>query len=234
MKHVGEFMRLIDALWSVWEFDMWNPKEHLSVAYVMDRLDDSDDLQRICSRWISMAQDQEFNELAWNIWNKEVELSENDDRIPPEQKKLYRESLALAERMYSQNRLTVFGIISKEYAPDWFWEVFGTYIPLREEDRRLTVIQYCEDNNFMTVAQAEKQYNKLEKHSDLLNEFCYFIRTGNFKRLDPIVATSRKISAEQLCMTTRLTPLGAYNYMISLRETPQRALEALDKGLPVK
>ena len=212
MKHVGEFMRLIDALWSVWEFDMWNPKEHLSVAYVMDRLDDSDDLQRICSRWISMAQDQEFNELAWNIWNKEVELSENDARIPPEQKKLYRESLVLAERMYSQNRLTVFGIISKEYAPDWFWEVFGAYIPLREEDRRLTVIQY----------------------SDLLNEFCYFIRTGNFKRLDPIVATSRKISAEQLCMTTRLTPLGAYNYMISLRETPQRALEALDKCLPVK
>ena len=41
-------------------------------------------------------------------------------------------------------------------------------------------------------------------------------------------------SAEELCNTTILKPLGAYNYLIYLRDNPEEALANLKAGLPIK
>jgi hypothetical protein len=79
---------------------------------------------------------------------------------------------------------------------------------------------------------AKKAYEKLSKYEDIRNEFYYYVMNEEFPKEQAISVEG--YTAENLCETTRLNPLGAYNYLIYLREEPEEALEELKKGLPIK
>lgn len=81
-------------------------------------------------------------------------------------------------------------------------------------------------------AKANQIYEKLARHPDILAEFAGYIQNNTFPQTSPI--TVEGITAEQLTKMTYLTPLGAYNYLIRLREKPQEALADLAAGLPNK
>lgn len=71
----------------------------------------------------------------------------------------------------------------------------------------------------------------LKRDMYVLAEFKHYVATGSFVPADCCYRI-QGYSAEQLCRTTCLTPLGAFNYLIYLQERPEEALANLKAGLP--
>jgi len=82
---------------------------------------------------------------------------------------------------------------------------------------------------------SEKLLNKfvdtLATHRDIFIEFYDYVLYEEFTESAIKV---EGYTAEYLHKNYPLSPLGAYNYLISLREQPEKALEDLKKGLPRK
>lgn len=72
--------------------------------------------------------------------------------------------------------------------------------------------------------------DKLHKYGDIFNEFYYYVLRESFE--DGVVESG--YYASKLVEDFSLSPLGAYNYLIYLREDPQNALADLKAGLPRK
>ena len=77
-----------------------------------------------------------------------------------------------------------------------------------------------------------KEIEKLNRHQDIKMEFYRTLMREAFPKNRAI--TVEGYTAQKLTETTRLTVLGAYNYLIYLREDPKTALNNLKKGLSVK
>ena len=74
--------------------------------------------------------------------------------------------------------------------------------------------------------------SKLIAHKDVYFEFYDYVLYEQFPEEDAIVVEG--LSAQQLATNYPLSPLGAYNYLIYLREMPEKALADLKAGLPTK
>lgn len=73
--------------------------------------------------------------------------------------------------------------------------------------------------------------SKLQKYGDIFFEFYDFVLYERFTE-DGIVIEG--YTAQKLADNFQLSPLGAYNYLIYLREMPGKALADLKAGLPTK
>lgn len=93
------------------------------------------------------------------------------------------------------------------------------------------ILDYLMNKCKMSEKQAKENLGKLRRHEDIYTELVYYISHNDFKE-NPICIEG--YSAEQLYKTTRLEIIGAYNYLIYLREKPEEALRDLNAGLPVK
>ena len=91
-------------------------------------------------------------------------------------------------------------------------------------------------NDYLTVStdysERRKQaiLDKLHKYGDIFNEFYYYVLRETFE--DGVVESG--YFASKLVNDFPLSPLGAYNYLIYLREDPEHALADLKAGLPRK
>lgn len=68
---------------------------------------------------------------------------------------------------------------------------------------------------------------------EVLNEFKYFVRKNEFVPEDLCIKRCG-YSAKQIYEATHLEEIDAYNYLIFLKNNPNRALERLKAGLPRK
>lgn len=84
------------------------------------------------------------------------------------------------------------------------------------------------DYNY-SPAMAKKACDKLMQYYDIANEF-YQVSENDFPSYDPIYVEN--YTAEKLYNNYHLSILGAYNYLIYLREHPKEALHDLKLGLP--
>lgn len=75
---------------------------------------------------------------------------------------------------------------------------------------------------------------KMEKHEDIFQEFIQGIYENPFGFPNSSAVSVEGYTAKQLFDNYPLSELGAYNYLIYLRETPKDALSDLRKGLPRK
>lgn len=230
MSVQSDFLRLINELWEVEQINMWNPKAHLALAYLLDQTYGNDDYESNYAQWMQLIRDRDFNEFSWAISLACVNASKTDARIDTREIEEMEGVLLWEKSDYDQQRLARFGVVDEDYAPDWFWEMFGSYIKLEELKRETAVKAYFMKECAMSEKRAQDSYLKLYKHFDLFNEFYYFIKNDRFISYNPAIAEG--FTAQQLHEATYLTPLGAYNYMIYLRESPKEALEDLKKGLP--
>jgi hypothetical protein len=73
---------------------------------------------------------------------------------------------------------------------------------------------------------------KLDKHPDILEEFTKWVQTRQYPVRGAICVEG--YTAQKLSESTHLHPVGAYNYLIYLREKPEEALNRLKQGLPIK
>lgn len=95
-------------------------------------------------------------------------------------------------------------------------------------------IRYIQKQYGYPESRSRKMIDQMLKHEDIFEEFFNYIRVGKF-----ISKNGKKIelsgyTAEQLHENFKLSPLGAYNFLIYLEEEPQEALADLKKGLPRK
>lgn len=84
----------------------------------------------------------------------------------------------------------------------------------------------------MTEKRIAKGLEKFNRHKDIKMEFYETIMYDDFPVNSPI--TVEGYNAKQLNQNTHLSVIGAYNYLIYLREDAKNALEDLQKGLPQK
>lgn len=95
------------------------------------------------------------------------------------------------------------------------------------------IVKCVMDKFELKLKAAIKALLKLSRYTDIYNEFVDVISCG--KWMDTRMAVSVEgFTAEQLNSSYPLSLLGAYNYLIFLRESPKEALESLKKGLPRK
>ena len=92
------------------------------------------------------------------------------------------------------------------------------------------IIKYMKDTCNMTEKQIAENMNKLNRHKDIKNELCLTLIKGYILGDKALVVSG--YTAEQLEKNTYLNTLGAYNYLIFLRENPEKALDLLNRGLP--
>ena len=85
----------------------------------------------------------------------------------------------------------------------------------------------------MTTKRAVIMLEKIARHPDIFDEFQQTINFSTRQRIDNAVCVEG-YTAWALETTTRLNTIGAYNYLVYLREDPEGAKRALTAGLPVK
>lgn len=233
-KSLGDdFLKLIDVLWKIKEFNMFEPLLHLSIAYVLDNLYDTNEYEQKYNQLFKLAQDKKFNEFSWEFTKICTDMVKKDKRTTKEDIDLYDKWLEIDKKRYKAEELTLFGLKGTEkaekYAPNWFFQLFHSYMPLKIQEIENTIINYLKVNYSMSYERAKKSYDKLYNQLDLLKEFYHYIISEEFPSLYP--KTSQLITAKQLYETNRLSVLGAYNYLIYLREKPVEALKDLNGGL---
>lgn len=76
-------------------------------------------------------------------------------------------------------------------------------------------------------------WNDLKYDFHVLNEVKYFALNGKFVPKDDCYKVEG-YSAQDIYEKTYLTEIGAYNYLIYLKEDPEQALKDLKNGLPIK
>ena len=101
------------------------------------------------------------------------------------------------------------------------------------EDKEPIIIEYIKSEYGYSDTKARKTLNYLLQVKAIAFEFLHFIENGSFvpNRYASVFFgyTAKKISTE-----TDLTVLGAFNYMVFLKQNPNEALLNLEKGLPRK
>lgn len=97
--------------------------------------------------------------------------------------------------------------------------------------REIGIREYLIYHIRLSQTQVDKTIETLLRHKDICNEFYRYIIDEEFPASQLSV---EGYTAEQICKTTCLTPLGAYCYLIYLRENPEKALADLAAGLPRK
>jgi hypothetical protein len=60
----NDFLELVSLLWEIEEFDMWLPKEHGSLAYLMDRIYVTNEYVEKYDKIKLLATEKNANELA--------------------------------------------------------------------------------------------------------------------------------------------------------------------------
>lgn len=80
----------------------------------------------------------------------------------------------------------------------------------------------------MTDKVAFQVLGKLQRHPDILSEFRQWIRSKEFPR--EVAISIEGYTAASLVKATYLRPVGAYTYLIYLRENPKAALEDLGRS----
>ncbi len=93
------------------------------------------------------------------------------------------------------------------------------------------IMNYLVIERGMTEKVAKGILNKLSTFDDIRDEFCLWLDTRVFPESGIFV---ENMNAKKLNETTYLSPVGAYTFLVYLRENPDEALKKLKAGLPKK
>ena len=114
--------------------------------------------------------------------------------------------------------------------------VFYEYARKTEWTKAYFVDSVIKDHMFyachMSEKRIEKGIEKFKRHQEIKIEIYRTLMRETFPKNRAIIVEG--YTAEQLNETTHLTVMGAYNYLIYLREDPKTALDNLKRGLLTK
>ena len=128
--------------------------------------------------------------------------------------------------------------------------IIGVFLPLSATKEHINLIREVERNSWNyhpyddTIIEKIKNYFKLnqriavecidelEKHPDIQKEFLDGLQESAFVFMKDNPISVQGYTAKYLFENYPLNELGAYNFLIYLREKPEEALEKLKQGLP--
>lgn len=126
----------------------------------------------------------------------------------------------------------IFLEISSDYKSEMYKELCLVDSTISEMYEK-KIIEFYKENSQLSEKRIEKCVKNLKIYSDLFSEMVGYILDGkNFTNLSLIEVQG--FTAKSLSENYPLTVVGAYNYLIYLREDPQSALNDLKNGLPRK
>ncbi|MDD8048376.1 MAG: hypothetical protein PHH04_02115 [Thomasclavelia sp.] len=90
------------------------------------------------------------------------------------------------------------------------------------------IIKYCKEQLNLNDNRCKQEYSSIHTCKDVEEEFVKYIQEGWSD--NPI--HEQGYNAKTLNEKFPLSVLGAFNYLIYLRDNPKEALDNLNKGLP--
>lgn len=90
------------------------------------------------------------------------------------------------------------------------------------------------DEYFITELKVPRQQaimmiEKIRRYDDIYNEFYYWLNNRNYEKEEPLVVEG--YTAKQIHeLNPRFEGIGVYNFMITLREHPERAKRYINDG----
>lgn len=94
--------------------------------------------------------------------------------------------------------------------------------------RRMHVKACIKNSTGYSGERLDKVVDKLETYDDIFSEFYRYVLYEAMP-VDGALVSVKGFTAPVLCENYMLTPLGAYNYLIYLRECPRDAMRDLKK-----
>lgn len=140
--------------------------------------------------------------------------------------------LSIKEMESENNSLGMWGELMDEN--QFYFDKYGfLVIRFANDGEKEKIDEYIATNFGLKNERLEKAVNKLISYEDICRECLYWISTGNYVQEGKCVEVEG-YTAKKIAESTYLKPIGAFNYLISLRKNPKEALENLKKGLPRK
>lgn len=118
-----------------------------------------------------------------------------------------------------------------EYAKD----ILNKKFMASKGNSRFEMLQrYIQQKYGYSDKRASSMLNQMVLYEDIFEEFFNYACVGKFCKKDKTQTQVCGYTAETLHRDYNLSPLGAYNYLVYLKEDPNNALTNLKAGLPRK
>lgn len=108
------------------------------------------------------------------------------------------------------------------------------HLAIKENSKTEMLCRFIQQKFGYSEKRANIMISKIAIYNDIFEEFFNYARVGKFCKKDNTQTEVHGYTAEELNRDYNLSPLGAYNYLIYLRDNPEEALAYLKEGLPVK
>ena len=93
--------------------------------------------------------------------------------------------------------------------------------------------KYCREDLALSDTMANRVLASLEKNEDIFKEFGEWVKTRNYDFQYPV--TVEGYTAKQIHeIAPFLEGIGVYNFLVYLREMPEKAKAYMDAGFPRK
>lgn len=99
------------------------------------------------------------------------------------------------------------------------------------KDKEPIIVEYIKSEYGYSDTKAQKALDYLLQVKVIAFEFLHFIENGSFVP-DKYASVFSGYTAKKISTEANLTVLGAFNYMVFLKQNPSEALSNLEKGLP--
>ncbi len=106
------------------------------------------------------------------------------------------------------------------------------YLATEGNSKEEMLARYIQQKFGLTENRAASMIDQMSRHKNVFEEFYNYARTGEFCKKDKSKIEINGYTAELLNKDYKLSPLGAYNYLVYLIEDPERAIADLKAGLP--
>ena len=108
------------------------------------------------------------------------------------------------------------------------------YLATKGNSKEDMLCRYIQQKYGYSDKRAKNMVYQMSLYDDIFEEFFNYARIGKFCKKDKSQTEICGYTAEKLHYEYNLSPLGAYNYLVYLKEEPDRAIADLKAGLPRK
>lgn len=176
MSVQSDYITIADKLWNTEEIFMIDPPNHSSLAYVLEKLSTSDNYSQTVKEWNDLIDNKQYNECAWRIINKCAEYALKDDSITQKNKDWIARTIGPEYQLfYKKGELFLLGVICGDDAPEWFYPLYSTYMKMRMQLDKDSVIKYLVYDCNLDENKATNIYDTIAEDITLLREFVFYV-----------------------------------------------------------
>lgn len=124
---------------------------------------------------------------------------------------------------------------TEEDATEYAKEILNKkYLALQGNSKEEMLCRFIQQRFGYSEKRARIMVGQMSPYADIIDEFFNYARVGKYCKKDKTKTEVCGYTAERLITEYNLSPLGAYNFLVYLREEPENALKDLSTGLPRK